>query len=118
MLKRVPEHQAMPAWYGVAWRDFRALETVVAPVPLNLVAACARNVWTFLRVGHVPMSPDPRAAYEAGRRAEANRRDKATDVAARHNLAAILERYSAHGARFVLAPELAREIAKHLRAEA
>jgi hypothetical protein len=51
IVKIVSNGLPLPRFYGVAWLDWRGMYAICLPVPLNLVAACARGVWIFARHG-------------------------------------------------------------------
>lgn len=64
--KTITEGQLLPAWYGIAWRDFYRNTAVCYPVPLNLIAAVGRAAGMFAKHGARTVHSDPRAAYDQG----------------------------------------------------
>lgn len=67
IVKRISEGQLLPPFYGVAWVVWYSNEAICLPVPLNLIAALAREAWLFCKHGWRPMHRSPRAAYDQGR---------------------------------------------------
>lgn len=63
----------VPWYYGFAWRKYSEDATVVIPIPLNILARLLRSFWLFLARDPNPWYPDPRDAYEQGRRDERKR---------------------------------------------
>lgn len=53
MIKRIKEGQIIPRGYGMAWHDFMTGQFVCLPLGLNVVAAIARNIYLWLRYGHL-----------------------------------------------------------------
>lgn len=37
--------QQLKWWMGIAWKDFQTLTWVVYPIPFNLIARWARDLW-------------------------------------------------------------------------
>lgn len=68
MVKRIPNCQVIPAWYGVAWRCWMSNTNVCLPMPLNVFARIARAIYVWARYGAIDVRADAREAYAQGRR--------------------------------------------------
>lgn len=68
MIKRIKEGQLIPRGYGIAWHDFMSGQYSCLPIGINVVAAFARNMYLWLRYGHLQTiacdSRDAAAHYE------------------------------------------------------
>jgi hypothetical protein len=67
-VKRISQGQIIPAWYGVAWKDWQRDQTVCLPLGLNLLASMCRGLYFTLKLGAREIVMDPRAAYAQGLR--------------------------------------------------
>lgn len=66
-LKKVIRRGRMiPGWYGIAWLDYTENSVICYPIPLNVVVAVIRNIWTWLEFGYRGVSPNVRDAYRQG----------------------------------------------------
>lgn len=68
LIEHVPHNCVIPAWYGVAWRDWTGMHLVCMPVPLNMVVGLARALYVFVRHGYLGVEANPRDAYMQGLR--------------------------------------------------
>jgi hypothetical protein len=68
IVKRIRPAEMLPAFYGIAWRDWLRDEAICLPVPLNVLARLARAGWVWLRVGGLDVPLNSRDAYEQGLR--------------------------------------------------
>ncbi len=66
IIKKVGRGMEVPPYYGVVERDYTSDQTICAPVPLNLILAWARYVWSRLRFGHETVLCDFHLAYAQG----------------------------------------------------
>ncbi|MFL9670457.1 hypothetical protein WIX39_026240 [Variovorax sp. AB1(2024)] len=51
--KEIREGNLIPAWYGVAWTEYRegSLYGHCLPIPLNLIAGWARRLYLWVKHG-------------------------------------------------------------------
>lgn len=68
IVRRLKPGEIAPPFYGIAHRDWVSNDVLVAPVPLNIVIYAAVNLWAFLRWGYLPISLNPRQAFDQGYR--------------------------------------------------
>lgn len=69
-IKKVGPGEMLPAWYGIAWRNWLDNSATCLPVGFNLVAAMLLGMWIFIRHGGRALPMEQRAAYDQGRRDE------------------------------------------------
>lgn len=72
------EHGTSLRWYqGVAWKDWQTLTWVVYPIPFNLFARWARDLWFVLAApGPQPMEHDWYMKGYADALAEVSRKNR------------------------------------------
>ncbi len=68
MIKRIKQGAIVPAWYGVAWREWDSHEAVCLPVGLNAIVAVTRWAWFGIRFAGVALPDRERDAYAQGYR--------------------------------------------------
>lgn len=66
LVKKINEGEIIPAWYGVAWKDWMRREAVCMPIGVNLIAQLARWIYFEVKHGSRPMRSNVRAAYDQG----------------------------------------------------
>ena len=74
--KYIKMGQMLPAYYGIAWHQFDRDIAVCLPVPLNLVVAILRNIYSFIKFGHIRVFANQRDAYRQGYSDGKNAKDK------------------------------------------
>jgi hypothetical protein len=81
-----PDYERIPWGYGLAWRDFARMESVVMPIPLNWIVGGVRKAYGGLARGPKlgTEMETYRVAFERGVRRGTERveRDAARDLAA------------------------------------
>jgi hypothetical protein len=45
MKKIISEFELIPKWYGVAYRDYSSLKTILYPIPINLIISAVRSIY-------------------------------------------------------------------------
>lgn len=68
IIKKIRPGEMLPAWYGIAWREWDQDMTVCLPLGLNLICALARNLYYMVKLGGLPVPINPRDAYAQGLR--------------------------------------------------
>lgn len=68
LVRSVESSRLMPRGYGLAWVHMYADRAVFLPVPFNLIAAAARQLWFWIKRGGRNCAVTPREAYEDGYR--------------------------------------------------
>lgn len=68
LIRRLDRGELIPRFYGVAYCDMVSQRATVAPVPLNIIIHLVVNLWAFLRWGYMPISDNPRLAFDQGYR--------------------------------------------------
>jgi hypothetical protein len=66
LMKRINSGTHIPAWFGVAWTEAHADQSVCMPIPLNVLAHWLRGAWHWLRWGYMPVACSPREAFAQG----------------------------------------------------
>ena len=74
--KYIKDGQMLPPYYGFAWYQFEIGITACLPVPLNLIVAILRNVYSFMKYGNIRVFNNPRDAYRQGYNDGKNNKDK------------------------------------------
>ena len=96
-LKKIIVHgERMPTGYGLTWyRGYTDNVAVCMPVPLNVLARLARDLWLYLAYpGEIAVNP--RAAYQQGREDATDEIHQAEDERAAQRTA---ERYQQQQAK-------------------
>lgn len=71
LLRFLPQGAERPAFWGVAWVDWRRPGAWIAPLPLNLLLACGREVFARLHWPSDKLLLSPAQAYLQGRHDQA-----------------------------------------------
>lgn len=66
--KRVNEGYLIPAWYGVAWKEWQSNQAICYPIGLNCLVAVLRAFYYTVKFAGHSMPMNPRDAYAQGRR--------------------------------------------------
>lgn len=67
-IKKISAGTMIPAWYGVAWKEWYSNEAVCFPLGLNLIAAAVRSLYYTIKLAGRMVSENPRDAYAQGLR--------------------------------------------------
>ena len=67
-VKRIGQGTIIPAWYGVAWKEWQSNQAVCFPLGLNLIAAAVRNLYYTVKFAGRMVPENPRDAYAQGLR--------------------------------------------------
>jgi hypothetical protein len=68
IVKRVSAVNMMPAWYGLAWKEWHSNQSICLPIGMNTIAAVVRNLYYTIRFAGYRVSENPRDAHAQGRR--------------------------------------------------
>lgn len=68
MIRRISAGTIIPAWYGVAWKEWHSNQAVCLPLGLNLIAAAVRNLYYSIKFAGRMVSENQRDAYAQGLR--------------------------------------------------
>jgi len=66
MIKKIKRGQMIPKFYGPIRRDIITDETIVMPMPFNIIAGMFIAITSSLRWFYIDICSNPRDAYEQG----------------------------------------------------